>query len=175
MGVCHMLIGHPCSGKTTFRHAALEILLCNKIEVLSLDDQLELRAFVHKTTYNEAFKTYSRFCELIVTNNAKDAYRDGRDVMWDMTNLTAKSRAKKLRLFPGYDKIAYVFPRLDVEEIMTRQSSRVGKTVPKKVIEGMLASYEPPTSGEGFDQIVYMEAIEAIIDSHKKRNSAGDC
>jgi predicted kinase len=83
--------------------------------------------------------------------------RDNRDVVWDQTSTTIKSRKSKLATLPDYHKIAIVFPTPDREELNRRLAGRVGKDIPKYVVDSMINNFEVPTRDEGFDEIWTIE------------------
>ena len=76
-----------------------------------------------------------------------------RDIIWDQTSTTVKSRAKKFAMLPDYDHIAIVFKTPEHKELMRRLMSRPGKEIPDHVIASMIASWEDPTLEEGFTEI----------------------
>ena len=79
----------------------------------------------------------------------------------DQTNLTAKSRARKLAAIPkSYKRVAVVVPTHITDPARWRaQLERPGKTIPEDVIDQMIQNFEPPTSAEGFDQILYPDDL----------------
>jgi tRNA uridine 5-carbamoylmethylation protein Kti12 len=82
------------------------------------------------------------------------AVKTGLNIIWDQTNLTHGSRAKKLKEIPSsqYEKIAVVF--MTPPDLDARLASRPGKTIPMNVIKQMLGSFEMPTLHEGFSKII---------------------
>ncbi len=82
---------------------------------------------------------------------AKDAFAQGRDLVWDQTNLTRKVRAARLRLVPpGYTKIAVLFPTPNKRVLTARLKNRPGKTIPPEVVASTL---ERPSKREGFYRV----------------------
>jgi predicted kinase len=79
----------------------------------------------------------------------------GRDIIWDQTSTTVKSREKKFCMLPDYEHIAVVFKTPEHKELMRRLISRwdAGKIIPEHVIASMIASFEMPTEEEGFEEI----------------------
>jgi hypothetical protein len=67
------------------------------------------------------------------------------------------TRAKKIRMFPNYYKIAVVFKTPPTIELLERLASRPGKNIPWEVVSDMAQKLEvePPTKEEGFDEIWY--------------------
>jgi tRNA uridine 5-carbamoylmethylation protein Kti12 len=162
-----MLVGLPGTGKSTWtdRFKRKHISELNEqsfktntqfqynLSVISTDDIVQTIADQHRLTYNQMFDniTYS-FAEKISHKLAKYAFDRNDIVIWDQTNLTLMSRAKKLVLVPShYKKICIVF-RIPDDHI-DRLQSRVGKIIPEDVMMNMIKSYQQPTLTEGFDDI----------------------
>lgn len=166
MTTFYMLIGLPGTGKSTWtdRFKRKHISELNEqsfktntpfqynLSVISTDDIIQHIANEHRLTYNQLFDniTYS-FAEKMTHKLAKFAFDRNDIVVWDQTNLTIMSRAKKLAIVPShYKKIAVVF---EVPENLDRRlSGRIGKTIPDHVMENMKKSYQQPSSEEGFDE-----------------------
>jgi len=149
MPTLFMLIGVPGSGKSTWirsrNHDAV---------VASTDDKIEAAAAAQGLTYNDVFDAEIKAANAAMREDVKQAVKDKRDIIWDQTNLTAKSRRGKLGQVPKhYERIALYFPTPDGEELERRLASRVGKTIPAHVMASMIASLEPPVPDEGFDEI----------------------
>lgn len=152
-----MLCGVPGSGKSTWtRNFVADYQYrwpLHKIMILSTDDILQDIADRHGLTYNDVFGpiTYS-FAERMMHKLAGIAFQQADLVIWDQTNLNAKTRAKKLALVPKdwYKRaVAFSVPA-DLEE---RLASRPGKIIPRNVIQGMIRGYKPPVREEGFNMI----------------------
>ena len=144
-----MLIGVPGSGKSTWirnhRHDAV---------VLSTDDYIDRAASAAGLTYSQAFADHIKPATADMQAQYKQAIKDRRDIIWDQTNLTKKSRRGKLSGLPkAYEKIALYFPTPDAEELSKRLDSRPGKVIPADVLRRMTADLEPPEADEGFDEI----------------------
>jgi hypothetical protein len=82
----------------------------------------------------------------------------GRDIIWDQTSTTVKSRTRKFNMLPDYYHIAVVFRTPKHKELVRRLTSRweSGKIVPEHVVASMIASWEEPTEAEGFKEIWYV-------------------
>ena len=145
----YMLIGVPASGKSTWReqHAGDAV-------IVSTDDILEQTAVARGTTYNEVFKENIKFATQLADERARGAFSAGKDVIWDQTNLTPKSRKAKLALVPdNYEKIAVVFVTPEDAEWQRRLDSRPGKSIPQNILMGMKSTMAWPDPEEGFDLI----------------------
>jgi predicted kinase len=77
----------------------------------------------------------------------------GRDIIWDQTSTSVKSRRRKFSMLPDYEHIAVVFKTPEHTELMRRLMNRPGKEIPDHVIASMIASWDEPTEEEGFKEI----------------------
>lgn len=153
----YMLVGLPGSGKSYEAEIIAESLMGNDdLPVyVSTDAVIEIIATAKQKTYNEVFKDTIKYAEEVVDKQVADAFEAGRNVIWDQTNLSVKTRARKLRKVPaGYYKVAVVVLCLDEVEHYRRLQNRPGKIIPDKVIKTMKNSFVFPTYDEGFDHIV---------------------
>jgi len=150
MPVLYMLVGIPCSGKTTFRHNYFG----RQFVHLSTDDIIESVADLHNKSYTEFFPLAIDPAQKLVENLAKKAVEQQKPVIWDQTNLSAKSRARKLEMFLGYYKVAYVFsvPK-NLEARLNEPHRRANKFISRDIIDRMIVSFEEVTKEEGFDEI----------------------
>lgn len=148
-----MLIGVPASGKSTWIKNKLANV-ANTI-VVSTDDYIEQVAKTMGTTYDAVFSQTVGKATKAMNKIVHDAVADGKNIIWDQTNTTAKSRSKKLAKIPAsYKKIAVFFHTPDPEELKKRLGQRHGKTIPSHIVNNMINSLEPPSKTEGFDEII---------------------
>jgi predicted kinase len=170
MSTFYMLVGLPGSGKSTWtdrfkrKHQSElneQSFKSNtpfqwNLSVISTDNIIQHIANEHRLTYNDVFDniTYS-FAEKITHKLAKFAFDRNDIVIWDQTNLTVKSRGKKLAMVPPhYKKIAVSFDTpIDLNE---RLANRPGKVIPADVMSRMIVSWDRPIKEEGFDEIIYV-------------------
>jgi predicted kinase len=146
----YMLIGVPASGKSTWRNAN-----AGHAEIISTDDIIDHRAASIGVTYNEVFKDTIKEATELANRHALKAFTMGKDVVWDQTNITPKSRKSKLAMVPNhYEKIAVFFATPTEDEWQRRLNSRTGKNIPQNILMGMASSLEQPTADEGFDSII---------------------
>jgi len=155
MSKCYQLIGVPCAGKSTWTKSQEWIL---GMEYVSTDHHVEVYAEQQGKTYSEVFTEYMPIAIGLMTEEVVDGRTVGRDIIWDQTSTTVKSRARKFRMLPDYEHIAVVFrtPKLEVlkERLASREPS--GKIVPWEVVQGMIDGWEEPTREEGFKEIWYV-------------------
>lgn len=143
-----MLIGLPGTGKSTWLNTYVNHDEC--YYVLSTDGYIESAAHNEGVTYNEAFDKHIKQATKELEADIKYVRDCRADAVWDQTNLTVSSRAKKLAKLPDHKKIAIVF-ECDEAEHVARLASRPGKTIPERVLKGM--RLERPTKAEGFSEI----------------------
>lgn len=149
------LIGLPGVGKSYFiKHKLKSEFNMDNYVVLSTDDYIQRYADQSNKTYNDVFREVYPEAEREMFKTLQLAIMQGIDIVWDQTNLTIGSRKKKLSLIPdNYEKIAVVMNTPD-EEVHKERLKRPGKTMSQNVIDSMKNSYQAPSLGEGFDQIV---------------------
>lgn len=157
MAECVMLVGIPCSGKSTYVEKLKTIPYWSNSVILSIDNYIEKVAKEHNTTYNEIFEDCiseaTRQLELSLIE-AKDR---GENLIWDQTNLTVKTRKKKLSKLPSFYARGVIYFEISLEEALERNKNREGKFIPESIIKRMYHQLEIPTKNEDFD---YVEKIE---------------
>jgi predicted kinase len=147
-----MLIGIPCSGKSTWIENQEWAKDC---AVISTDTYVEAYAAAVNKTYSEVFEMYMPKAVELMTNDVITAHAENKDIIWDQTSLTKASRLRKFKMLPNYYAIAVVFPVPEKEELYCRLMSRPGKIIPEHVIERMIEQYQSPKMNEGFKEIWY--------------------
>lgn len=152
-----MLIGMPGSGKSTYIGELKAQNPDRDYVVLSTDDVLERLGNEKGWDYNQAFKNIPfKKVQAIFNTNFRQAVKDKKDIIIDQTNLTVKSRAKKLNQLPKeYKKIGVIFS-VEADEMKRRLDERAvetGKSIPRHVLDNMIRSYIPPSRSE-FDEII---------------------
>ena len=150
----YMLIGVPGSGKSTWVAGQPWSKDCS---VVSSDRYIDEEAERLGKTYNEIFKDYVGIATRLMDNHVLVAQANGKDIIWDQTNTSAKSRKAKLAKLPDYEKIAVFFKTPPVEELTKRLASRPGKNIPWDVMTSMIKNLEFPTTEEGFSEIQVIE------------------
>lgn len=155
--ILYMLIGPPYSGKSTWYKELMELPNQTEFKLIDTDSILEIFARTEGISYNEAFPKYINEATHEMFKRAADAITQGYNICWDQTNMTKKSRAKKLAMFPSnYSKCAVVCLKPEVGELKSRMAMRSGKKISESIIDKMVATYQPPEYNEGFDEILFL-------------------
>lgn len=150
MPKCYQLIGVPGSGKSTWIANQEWAKDC---VVVSTDEFVEDYAKECGSTYSEVFDDYMPTAVSLMAQKVVRAREADKDIIWDQTSTSVKSRKRKFNMLPGYEHIAIVFKTPDKEELAKRLASRPGKNIPANVMRMMIDNLEMPTEDEGFTQI----------------------
>ena len=146
----YILVGVPGSGKSTWYRNCTDLQGCVYV---SSDYIIEQEALRQGRSYDEVHPEFINTAVQQMLEQVRAAVDAGQDIVWDQTNPTAKARRHKLKMLPGYRKVAVVFPTPDAAE-HARRLQRPGKTVPKMILDSMIENFTVPTLEEGFDQIL---------------------
>lgn len=151
-----MLAGLPGCGKSTYRAPY-------GFDVISSDIYIEAVAEACGTTYNDVFADVVKQAQENAEAHMKSMVECGvKTIIWDQTNLTAKSRKAKLQKFnvaggKDYRKICLFFEpdlQLSIERNEARRS--FGRAVPVHVIENMYNTHNVPKKAEGWDYVFHV-------------------
>lgn len=149
-----MLIGAPCSGKSTW----IKNNISEEVVILSTDNLIEREAENMGMTYSEAFDVIDfKSLEKEMFEEMNSAFENKKDIVLDRTNVSNKARAKILKKVPdGYTKIAVLFTTpLDlILERNVARAAETGKNIPIFVIKNMFNTLVKPSHEEGFDVII---------------------
>lgn len=150
MPKCYQLIGVPAAGKSTWINSQNWI---GGMEYVSTDHHVHAYALEQGKTYTEVFKDYMPTAVDLMALEVVAAREAGRDILWDQTSTTVKSRARKFNMLPNYEHIAVVFPTPAIDVLKERLALRVNQPIPWEVVQGMIDNFEYPTDEEGFKEI----------------------
>lgn len=150
MAKCYQLIGVPGAGKSTWIKNQDWAKDC---VVVSTDEFVEDYAKEVGSTYNEVFEDYMPTAVDLMAAKVVRAREAGKDIIWDQTSVSVKSRKRKFQMLPDYEHIAVVFKTPDEDELNRRLNSRPGKNIPNHVMRSMIDNLEIPTEEEGFKEI----------------------
>lgn len=151
MNTLYMMVGLSGSGKSTWIKENI-----NTAFIYSTDKYIEDKATSLGSSYSDIFKDTYKEAEEYMNGQLEKSIYMYRDVVWDQTNLTVKSRASKLSKFPqDYKKICVLFDNFDVDFLYDRMvEKRPEKIIPYHVLVNMAKSFQMPTLEEGFDEII---------------------
>ena len=152
MPKCYQLVGVPASGKSSWVNNQDWAKDC---VVVSTDHFVEIYAKQVGKTYSEVFNDFMPTAVDMMAKEVIIARELGKDIIWDQTSTTVKSRARKFNMLPDYEHIAVVFRCPDVDDLTRRLLSRPGKLIPVDVLHDMIKNFEVPTEEEGFKEIWY--------------------
>lgn len=150
MPKCYQLIGVPGAGKSTWISNQDWAADC---VVVSTDEFVEDYARECGSTYNEVFNDYMPTAVNLMAEKVVRAREAGKDIIWDQTSVSLKSRMRKFNMLRDYEHIAVVFATPKKEELARRLASRPGKNIPDHVMRSMIDNFEMPTEKEGFKEI----------------------
>lgn len=150
MAKCYQLIGVPGSGKSTWVKNQDWAKDC---VVVSTDEFVEDYAKEVGSTYNEVFEDYMPTAVKLMTEKVERAREAGKDIIWDQTSMSIKSRKRKFQMLRDYEHIAVLFKTPEPVELERRLNSRPGKNIPDHVMKSMIKSFDIPTVEEGFKEV----------------------
>ena len=150
MPTCYQMVGVPGSGKSTWISNQDWAKNCAYV---STDHYVEKYAQSLGKTYSEAFTEFMPEAVNLMCQDAIVARSQGRDIIWDQTSTTVKSRLRKFNMLPDYEHVAVVFKTPEHKELVRRLFNRPSKKIPDHVIASMIAGWEEPSQEEGFKEI----------------------
>ena len=153
MPKCYQLIGVPGAGKSTWITKQEWAKDC---VVVSTDEFVEAYAKQQGKTYNEVFDAYMSLAVQLMADKVVKAREEGKDIIWDQTSMSIKSRKRKFNMLRDYEHIAVVFKTPEPDELQRRLASRPGKNIPDHVMKSMMDNFDMPTTDEGFTEIVVL-------------------
>ena len=148
MATLNIMIGIPGSGKSNY---AKKCLINDNTEYLSSDDiRIELYGFEDQTHNDVVFETMKK--------RTLNALRDGKDVIYDATNLSKKRRSgiisETRKLSAQINAYLCCTP---INIILERNITRQERQIPWDKLIQMIQSIEPPMYYEGFDNIYLID------------------
>ena len=147
---CVMLIGLPCSGKTTYGNTHY----FDHIRVSWDDSMLSLWP---TDSYGESFKlAKDKEVRKLMNQTLEKAIKEESDIIMDLTFMSRKMRRKYLSKVPETYFKTGVVCIVHMEEIQrrNRERAKMGKYIPPNVFADMAMRYQEPTESE-FDELIY--------------------
>ena len=150
------LVGLPCSGKSTWaRNFAKRIPDCL---IVSSD---ETRKAIFGT---EEERRYNGFVFSAMAEKTEKGLAEGKTVIYDCANLSAKQRKENIAKFGAGYNVAIFFD-IPLSTCLSRNAART-RHVSEDVIRDMSTRMEEPTQDEGFD------AIHVLNPAHMRKSLA---
>ena len=151
-----MLVGLPCSGKSTYLNGLDDL---GDYKILSSDALIEKEAKRQGKTYSEVFPSYYKTAAIEFQRQLVEAINKGENIIVDRTNLTKDVRQPILDSAKSYDKTCVEF-KISLQKAMERNEKRseTGKIIPLEVMKDMANKYEKPSFEEGFSKIITIDA-----------------
>ena len=148
-----LLVGVPGSGKTTY---AKEYIEANTVHLSS--DTIRAELYGDESIQGDPARVFS-----LMQTRAIETLNDGKDVIYDATNITRKDRASIINICPKFAKIEAHIIWAPIEVCLERDASR-DRTVGKEVIDRMLKRSQAPYYDEGIDEIkvIYPNGFDFI-------------
>ena len=155
-----MLVGPPGSGKSTWIREFMNHKNEDEYVIVSSDDIIMELGKEKGLNYKEAFDKHAKQAMKVMKANAKQAFADKKNIIWDQTNMSAKSRASKIQQAKGYSLKAVVWdlPREELDRRLIKRDKEEDKSIPKAIVESMLSNFQMPTEEEGFDMVVVIKS-----------------
>lgn len=159
-----MCVGLPCSGKTNWLATELVPYLADAgiyAEMLSTEDIVDFCATATHKSYNEVFHNVIDNANKVVEARMALGSFMNMNIILDQTNLTTKSRKRKMDNLTNKDnyyKVAVKFSEeLDVLNKRLEERNKTGKSISDSVFESMYSRAEEINSLEDFDDILTPE------------------
>jgi predicted kinase len=164
MSIAIVLVGLPGSGKST----AARSMIHDSVFIYSTDAYIENLAAKSGKTYDELFKDSYKAAAKHADAQLTQAIKDGKNIVWDQTNLSRKKRLFIVSAIPdGYVKeclcIQPPVTTKEYDELYARLDARQDKTISRKLISNMLQTYEEPSVDEGFKRVTITDIRGNII------------
>lgn len=144
-----LLMGLPASGKTTIVKEIFGEDYYNE-HVVSTDKFIEDKAEKLSLVYSDVFEDYISQASKEMYSKRQQLLNEGKNIIWDQTNLGRRKRKKAFRVNDNYKKILLF---VDIDEKNREQQSRVrydktSKLIPYHIIEEMKNNLVKPTEEE---------------------------
>lgn len=152
-GEAIILVGPPMSGKSTWvkNYAKDHLVLCRDQVIMDM---------AKGKNYNDAYRSVDQDkvnAEFSLLH--KEALKSGKNLVFDLTNMSEKDRRKSLAGLPKQMKRKAVVFLAGYEVLKSRNEKRSkeeNKHIPQYVLENMMGKFSMPMKSEGFDEIEYV-------------------
>jgi predicted kinase len=139
-----ILCGIPGSGKSTYAKSYIE----QNVDTIHLSsDAIRKELYGDENIQGNPADVFS-----LMQKRAVEALNNGRNVIYDATNITRKDRASIIGICPKFTNIECHIIWAPIEVCIERDSKRE-RTVGKEVIDRMLKRFQAPYYDENIDAI----------------------
>lgn len=147
-----MMVGLPASGKSTIAEKIYAEDADGKIRkpIIHSTDQVRLELFGDINCQDNKELVYKT-----ITKRIKDDLREGKNVIYDATNVNKKVRnafLNELKKIPVYKQCMCVMTPYDICLSFAKERNDV--VVPEEKIKKIFMNWMPPSISEGFDTII---------------------
>jgi tRNA uridine 5-carbamoylmethylation protein Kti12 len=161
-----LIVAPPCTGKTTFVNEH-----CNDRFVISSDSIVDEVCKKYGLTYSEFFqldfKHQVREEQRALFDQSIEESKKHNKVVWDLTNLTKRDRARAMSHYPNATfravELEFKGSQKEIIKLNHERGLVTGKIVPEAVLLNMFKRYEPVSKAEGFTDITTINVISPII------------
>ena len=125
-------------------------------------------------SYDKVMEANNKIQELFLQRTS-EAVPSGKDIVVDMTNMSAGARQGALKAIEGaeenYEKVAVVFNFEGAEEIIKKVAAKraakakeegESKTIPPEAFDRMFKAFQQVDPSEGFDEVVSVDSREEL-------------
>lgn len=163
------MCGIPASGKSTIVNKMLD--MNSDAFVYSTDNYVDEMAKQQGVTYSDLWADMIGTATKQMDEWLCVTIQDGRDVIWDQTNVGVGKRKKIINRMKqaGYRVEAHAVRlpepgHIDAwKDIAFRLKNRPGKEIPDHVVTNMVDNYVLPTTEEGFDEVVLYNIYGVVV------------
>ena len=139
-----LLVGIPGSGKTTY---AKNYIKSNFNTIHLSSDSIRAELYGDESIQGNPSEVFS-----LMQTRTIEALNEGKDVIYDATNITRRDRSYMIDICPKFAKIEAHIIWAPIEECIKRDAAR-DRTVGKEVIDKMLKRFQAVYYDEGIDEI----------------------
>ena len=152
-----VLVGIPGSGKSTYAEG---YMISHPNTTYLSSDKIRKEIWGNEATQGDNNEVFS-----LMQSRAIEALNNGKNVLYDATNITRKDRSYIISACPKFVKIEAHVIWAPIEVCIERDANRE-RTVGKEVIDKMLKRFQAPFFDEGIDEIKIIRHDSWAYDSH---------
>ena len=161
-----LVVAPSCTGKTTYvkEHFNDRFVISSDNIV---DDVCKKYGLTYSKFFQLDFKHQVREEQRALFDQSIKESKKHNKVVWDLTNLTKRDRARAMSHYPDaiFRAVELEFKGWEKEiiKLSHERALRTGKIVPESVLLNMFKRFEPVSKAEGFTDITTSNVISSII------------